>query len=84
MSKAKVPASKVAPAEDEPAVIAEFVPPARGAQVALTGDAQAAARGELAGDIEGNTLAKKAMEAEGVVADGSTPDGTPATPDIQK
>jgi hypothetical protein len=53
--------------------------PSRGAQVILTGEAQTAARGGLAGDLEGNTLAKRALEADGTVADGSTPDGSTST-----
>ena len=53
--------------------------PHRGAQVILTGEGQAAARGGLAGDIEGNTLAKKALEADGTIADGTTPDGSTLT-----
>lgn len=53
--------------------------PSRGAQVILTGEAQTAARGGLAGDIEGNTLAKRALEADGTVADGTTPDGSTLT-----
>jgi hypothetical protein len=53
--------------------------PSRGAQVILSGEAQTAARGGLAGDIEGNTLAKRALEADGTVADGTTPDGSTLT-----
>jgi hypothetical protein len=53
--------------------------PSRGAQVILTGEAQDAARGGLAGDLEGNTLAKRALEADGTVADGTTPDGSTLT-----
>lgn len=53
--------------------------PTRGAQVILSGDAQTAARGGFPGDIEGNTVVKKALEADGTVADGSTPDGTTIT-----
>jgi hypothetical protein len=51
----------------------------RGAQVVLTGEAIEAARGGFPGDIEGNTLVKKALEADGTVADGSTPDGSTLT-----
>ena len=50
--------------------------PSRGAQVILTGEGRDAARGGLAGDIEGNTLAKRALEADGTIADGTTPDGS--------
>lgn len=53
--------------------------PSRGAQVVLTGEAQTAARGGLADSIEGNTLAMKAMQADGTVADGSTVDGSTLT-----
>ena len=53
--------------------------PHRGAQVILSGQAQAAARGGMGGDIEANTLAKQALEADGTVADGSTPDGSTRT-----
>jgi hypothetical protein len=60
----------------EPEVHVEGGSPSRGAQVILTGEAQDAARGGLAGDIEGNTLAKRALEADGTVADGTTPDGS--------
>lgn len=51
----------------------------RGAQVRITGDAQEAARGGLAGDFEGNVRAKQAMEARGEVPDGLTADGTTRT-----
>lgn len=50
--------------------------PTRGAQVRLTGEAQEAARGGFPGDIEGNTLVKHALEADGSVPDGYTPDGS--------
>lgn len=53
--------------------------PSRGAQVILTGEAQAAARGGMGGDIEQNTAVKRALEADGTVADGSTPDGSTRT-----
>jgi hypothetical protein len=62
-----------------PTVHVEGGSPSRGAQVILTGEAQDAARGGLAGDIEGNTLAKRALEADGTVADGTTPDGSTLT-----
>ena len=75
---AAAPAPKAEPAA-EPTVTVEGGAPSRGAQVILTGEAQTAARGGLAGDIEGNTIAKRAMEADGTVADGSTPDGSTLT-----
>ena len=78
-SKADEPAQQDAPAEDAPSVTVEGGSQSRGAQVILTGEAQTAARGGLAGDIEGNTVAKRAMEADGTVADGSTPDGSTLT-----
>src|SRR5881409_3445515 len=53
--------------------------PSRGAQVRLTGEAVVAARGGLGGSIEENTLAKEALEADGTVADGYSPDGTTRT-----
>jgi hypothetical protein len=53
--------------------------PSRGAQVILTGEAVTAARGGLAGSIEENTLAKEALEADGTVADGYSPDGSTRT-----
>lgn len=53
--------------------------PSRGAQVRLTGEAQTAARGGMGGDIEENTMVKKALEADGTVADGYTPDGSTRT-----
>lgn len=68
--------SEPEPAEDFGTVHVEGGSPSRGAQVILSGEAQTAARGGLAGDIEGNTLAKKALEADGTVADGTTPDGS--------
>ena len=70
---------KPAPAGGDDTVHVEGGSPSRGAQVILTGEAQTAARGGLAGDIEGNTIAKKALEADGTVADGSTPDGSTLT-----
>jgi hypothetical protein len=51
----------------------------RGAQVILTTDAQAAARGGTAATLEGNTAIKRALELAGYAADGSTPDGTTLT-----
>lgn len=53
--------------------------PSRGAQVVLAGEAQTAARGGVGGDIETNTLHKRALEARGEQADGSTPDGSTLT-----
>ena len=53
--------------------------PSRGAQVRLTGEAQEAARGGLAADIEGNTIAKRALEADGTIADGYSVDGSTIT-----
>ena len=38
-----------------------------------------AARGGFPGDIAGNTVVKEALEADGTVADGYTPDGTTRT-----
>jgi hypothetical protein len=73
------PAPAPQPAADEPTVQVEGGSPSRGAQVILTGEAQTAARGGLAGDLEGNTLAKRALEADGTVADGTTPDGSTLT-----
>ena len=74
---AAAPAPKPEPAADT--VHVEGGVPSRGAQVILTGEAQTAARGGLAGDLEGNTIAKRALEADGTVADGSTPDGSTLT-----
>lgn len=54
-------------------------PVSRGAQVRLTGEARDAARGGLSSDMEGNALAKAAMEADGTVADGYSPDGSTRT-----
>jgi hypothetical protein len=54
-------------------------PVSRGAQVILTGEAQAAARGGLSSTLEGNTLAKQKLENEGLVADGYGPDGSTST-----
>lgn len=53
--------------------------PSRGAQVVVTGEAQTAARGGVGGDIETNTLHKRALEARGDQADGSTADGSTLT-----
>ena len=54
-------------------------PPSRGAQVRLTGEARDAARGGVSQTLEGNTLAKEALEADGSVADGLSPDGSTRT-----
>lgn len=50
-----------------------------GAQVVLQGEARAAARGGLHGDILSNTIARDAAVGRGEAADGTTPDGS--TPD---
>ena len=67
----------------ENVVVSAPVKQEHGAQVHLTGEARAAARGGLAGDLMGNTLAKTALEADGAVADGGTPDGTTRTGEPQ-
>jgi len=54
-------------------------PISRGAQVRLTGEARDAARGGVSSTMEGNVIAKQALEADGLVADGYTPDGTTRT-----
>jgi hypothetical protein len=51
----------------------------RGAQVILTGQAQAAARGAAATTMRGNRDAMLTLIRSGVVGDGSTPDGTTLT-----
>jgi hypothetical protein len=51
----------------------------RGAQVLLTGAAQAAARGAAAPTMQGNLDAMSALMIAGYVADGTTPDGTTRT-----
>lgn len=51
-------------------------PTGRGAQVRLDGDARKAARGALASSVEANRDAKRALELAGVVADGTTLDGS--------
>jgi hypothetical protein len=53
--------------------------PGRGAQVRIDGDAQKAARGVLSPSVEGNRDLKRALEAAGTVADGSTIDGSTQT-----
>ena len=60
--------------------------PEHGAQNHLTGEARAAARGGLHGDILSNTIARDAAvsrgeAADGLTVDGSTPDGR-AQPDV--
>ena len=47
-----------------------------GAQNHLTGDARAAARGALHGDIVSNTIARDAAVSRGEAGDGMTPDGS--------
>jgi hypothetical protein len=49
-----------APAGAEPSPTPGLAPPGQGAQVVLTGDAQAAARGGTHGDILANTIARDA------------------------
>lgn len=51
----------------------------RGAQVVLDGDAQAAARGGKGDSQWANWEVKRALELAGLVADGSTPNGTTVT-----
>ena len=50
-----------------------------GAQVVLTGEARAAARGGLHDTQQANVDAKRKLEVAGEVADGSTRDGTSVT-----
>jgi hypothetical protein len=50
-----------------------------GAQVVLTGEARAAARGGLHGSQQENVDAKRKLEIEGEVADGHSADGTSVT-----
>jgi hypothetical protein len=57
----------------------ETLPPVRGAQVILDGDALTAARGGAGSSIEENTAVKEGLEASGEVADGTTPDGSTST-----
>jgi len=63
-------------AEDDKVKVEGPGQPSRGAQVILTGEAQTAARGGLAADLDGNTIAKRALEADGTVADGYGVDGS--------
>lgn len=65
-------------AEDQVKVTGERIP-TRGAQVRLTGDGKAAAQGGFPGDIEGNTVIKRALEADGTIPDGNTVDGSTIT-----
>lgn len=51
----------------------------RGAQVILSGDAQAAARGVYAADLSGNSQGMASLVQAGTAADGSTPDGRTLT-----
>jgi hypothetical protein len=50
-----------------------------GAQVVLSREASAAARGAVADSIQGNMDAKRALEVSGAIADGHSPDGTSVT-----
>jgi hypothetical protein len=54
-------------------------PAGRGAQVRLDGDAQAAARGATGQTLIATQEAKRALEYAGLVADGSTQDGSSRT-----
>jgi hypothetical protein len=51
----------------------------RGAQVILTGQAQAAARGAAAPTMAANLEVIRSLIASGVLADGTKPDGTTLT-----
>lgn len=78
------PAAAAEPAPDAPVPVPAAVagavadvapgvsPPGQGAQVVLTGDAQAAARGGFGGDIHENTIARDAAIAAGHVVVGTT------------
>jgi len=68
--------------DKSPVVVEGQRVPTRGAQVILTGEAQEAARGGFPGDIEGNTLVKRALEADGTVPDGYGEDGGKAAADV--
>lgn len=70
-------------ADEEKVTVAGPRASTRGAQVRLTGEAQEAARGGMADDMEGNLIAKQAMEADGTVADGLSADGTTRTGEQQ-
>ena len=54
-----------------------------GAQVVLTGEARAAARGGHAGSMQGNMDVKRKAEIAGKVADGFSADGTSVTGERQ-
>lgn len=68
----------VTTADDSQAVVplSEPTKPEHGAQNHLTGDARAAARGALHGDIVSNTIARDAAVSRGEAGDGMTPDGS--------
>lgn len=53
--------------------------PGRGAQAALSGAAQLAARGASAATLEGNTAARDALVLSGAAPAGNTVDGTTST-----
>lgn len=61
-----------APAGAESQIPAGLAPPGQGAQVVLTGDAQAAARGGVHDEIAANTAARDAAIAAGHVVAGTT------------
>jgi len=69
--------------DDDKITVSSPDKPEHGAQVRLTGEARAAARGALAGSLEDNTAAKRALEARGIVADGYSADGTTVTGERQ-
>jgi hypothetical protein len=69
LGKAPVPA---AASGAEPTIEAGFAPLGQGAQVVLTGDAQAAARGGTHDDIAANTAARDEAILAGHVAAGTT------------
>lgn len=61
-----------APSGAEAQIPPGLAPPGQGAQVVLTGDAQAAARGGVHGEISANTMARDAAISAGHVAEGTT------------
>ncbi len=61
-----------APSGAKPHTEDGMAPPGQGDQVVLTGDAQAAARGGLHGDIEANTAARDEAIQAGHVEEGTT------------
>jgi hypothetical protein len=67
-------AQPAAPSGAEGADTPGIAPLGQGAQVVLTGDAQAAARGGTHDDIQSNTVARDAAIAGGHVAEGATAD----------